>query len=236
MNLLRRQPEHPGVYNHPLAYSLGYDWGEMHMTNDALSAYQMAPLEHVPMRLDRATFASRLVEDRQAGPRFHLLVASPDEYLPEIKKTINNPYIGSRLGKRSIETVVSMPDDQEVEFEIAAGFIILEHYFAEAYEFEVEKPTVYIIGGPDGQEVSEQELRDYAKTLHKATTLANAAKLSITSGYPKWRSREHMDELPGAGTEFIEGIHEDILRTFLVAPYPEVSPDNVPDYPTDQLE
>ena len=233
MNLLRRQPEYPEVYSHALAYSLAYDWGEMHVTHDALSAYCMAPLEHVPMRLDKATFASRLAGDKETGLRFHMLVASPDEYLPEIKKTMDSPYIGSRLGKRGIETVVSMPSDQEVELEISAGFIVLEHYFAEAYEFEVEKPATYL--SSTGHEVSEQDLREYAKTLHKATTLASVAKLAITTGYPSWCSREHVDERPEARIEFIEGVHEDILRTFLTRPYPEIDPSDIPDYPTDPL-
>ena len=198
MSLLRRQsmyPERPEVYEQPLAYSLAYDWGELHVTRAADDAYQMAPLEHVPVVSDEGTFASRIARDVREGMSLHMLLASPDEHGPEIEKTVDNPYILSAVGKCGIETVVSMPYDEIFELAVGAGIAEVDHNFAASFEsmgFELDAETTYFISeGSSKREVTEQELREYAKTSQKAAILSRTAAFSVRKGYAEWAARRH---------------------------------------------
>jgi hypothetical protein len=93
MHLLRRTPEFPEVYEKPLAYSIDFEGGTLHVTKEADEAYELTLADDAQVRKDIPSLAANLTAKQriEEPPYYDALIASPDE-LPNPQLIDERPY------------------------------------------------------------------------------------------------------------------------------------------------
>ncbi|HSD56485.1 MAG TPA: hypothetical protein VLA92_05050 [Candidatus Saccharimonadales bacterium] len=209
MNILRRQPEVPAVYEASLAYSVAYSWGGLYVTDAASETYRMAPLEAAKIDLEERTFAARSLAKTSDAMRFDILLASPDEHVLENEVSVESPVGSSVMTKRGLEAVLTMATDEDVELSINAGFAEMHHHLQHELGEASEDIAFHRIGKEGTKRVTEQSMRDYARQAHKATTVANFAQIAVHERHAEWHRNDYasrrLKDLRGKGAAIFGG-------------------------------